>query len=360
MATAVLSVSVLLQFVAAGLAFRLIRTTGRRLAWTLIAIALGFMGLRRSVTLYHTLAMGADPKLDAELIALGISALLVTGVAMIGPLFEAIRNAELIQRAARDELEQRVRERTKDLQIAKTAAERASKAKSEFLSHMSHELRTPLNAIIGFSEVMAAETFGALGNRRYPEYVHHIHESGQHLLELINDVLDVAALEADRLVLDKRETHLAEVASACVRLVQGQAAHNRVALINGVSHSLPPVLADERRLKQIVLNMLSNAVKFTPHGGSVTLSAELGEDGRGLRLTVTDTGVGMTADEICQALEPFEQVGNDLEKSKQGTGLGLPLSKALAEAHGALFQLSSVKGEGTTVAITFPETSIAL
>lgn len=358
MASAVLSLSVLLQFVAAGLAFRLIRTTGRRLAWTLIAAALGFMGLRRAVTLFHVLSSGKPPALDAELIALLISVLLVSGVAMIGPVFDAIKKAEHVLRAAHDDLERQVRERTHDLIIAKNNAERASHAKSEFLSHMSHELRTPLNAIIGFSEVMEMKTFGPLGDRRYPEYAHHIHESGEHLLSLISDILDVASVEAERLILDEEDVHLADVADACLRLVRGQAEKSDVRLICTVPKTLPALKADPRRVKQIVINMLSNAVKFTPTGGSVTLCAEQSADGKNLRMAVSDTGIGMTADEVKQALEPFGQVIGDPTIRHMGTGLGLPLARALATAHGASFDLSSVKGKGTTVSVTFPSSRV--
>lgn len=354
MATAVLSLSVLLQFVAAGLAFRLIRTTGRRLAWTLIAAALGFMGVRRAVSLSHVFSSGGTPALDTELIALLISVLLVVGVGLIGPLFEAIKKAEHILRASHDSLEREVRERTRDLTVAKNKAERASQAKSEFLSHMSHELRTPLNAIIGFSEVMQMETFGPLGDSRYPEYAQHIHESGEHLLSLINDILDVASVEAERLVLDEGEVHLADVADACLHLVRGQAEKSEIRLVCLVPRTLPTLKADLRRIKQIVLNLLSNAIKFTPRGGTVTLSAEQTSDGGSLHLAVSDTGIGMTADEIRQAFEPFGQVIGDPTIRHMGTGLGLPLARALAAAHGALFELSSVKGKGTTVSITFP------
>jgi PAS domain S-box-containing protein len=238
-----------------------------------------------------------------------------------------------------------------ELTDARKAAEHASAQKSDVLAKISHEIRTPLNAIIGFSEVMAEERFGPMGSERYKEYARDIRESGNYLISLVNDLLDLAKIEAGRLDLDFESVNLNDIANAAVSLLQPEAARNRVVLRTGLSTRLPPVVADERSLRQIVINLLSNAVKFTDSGGQVIVSTALGDKGEAI-LRVRDTGIGMTPDQLKLALEPFRQVS--ATRRGGGTGLGLPLTKALVEANRGAFQISSVPKEGTLAEVVFP------
>jgi PAS domain S-box-containing protein len=250
----------------------------------------------------------------------------------------------------------RVVERDREHQAtlsAKEQAEAANRAKSEFLANMSHELRTPLNAIIGFSDTIRHGAFGPIGNPKYREYVENIYESGEHLLSLINDVLDVSVIEAGKLELSREILEPERVADAAIRLIRPRADKGRVRLINAVGPSLTRFHADERRVKQILVNLLSNAVKFTPVEGSVTLEAEREPDGS-LVFRVVDTGIGMDEAGLAKALQPFGQVDGGLARKYEGTGLGLPLTKGLIEAHGGTLEIGSALGEGTTATIRFP------
>ncbi len=242
------------------------------------------------------------------------------------------------------------------MRAAKEHAEYASRSKSEFLANMSHELRTPLNAIIGFSELMARETFGSLGNDKYRDYARDINESGAHLLSLINDILDLAKIEARKLKLDEKPVDLGAAVSSCLRLVKERAKEHKVRLVNRVDPGLASLRADERAVKQIVLNLLSNAVKFTPEGGRITVEA--GIDGDALRLAVRDTGIGIAADDIPKIMEPFRQVDGSLARTYEGTGLGLPLVKSLVELHGGTLTLESEVGVGTVATARFPASRI--
>ncbi len=239
----------------------------------------------------------------------------------------------------------------RELTEARKAAENASAQKSDVLAKISHEIRTPLNAIIGFSEVMAEERFGPIGNERYKEYSRDIRESGGYLISLVNDLLDLAKIEAGRLDLEFVSVNLNDIATSAVALLQPEAARNRVVLRSGLSPKLPPVVADDRSLRQIVINLLSNAVKFTDAGGQVIVSTALGDKGEAI-LRVRDTGIGMTEKELALALEPFRQVSTT--KRGGGTGLGLPLTKALVEANRGSFVITSIKAEGTLAEVIFP------
>ncbi len=243
-----------------------------------------------------------------------------------------------------------------DLVDAKRNAEKASAQKSDVLAKISHEIRTPLNAILGFTEVMSEERFGPIGNERYKEYLSDIHQSGGYLISLINDLLDLAKIEAGKMDLTFTGVNLNEIASSAVALLQPEANRQRVVLRTGLQPKLPAVVADDRSLRQIVINVLSNAVKFTDAGGQVILSTALGDRGEVI-LRVRDTGIGMTEKELGLAMEPFRQVASTRRTNSAGiggTGLGLPITKALVEANKGMIQITSAKNEGTLVEITFP------
>jgi len=242
------------------------------------------------------------------------------------------------------------------LREAKAAAEAANRAKSEFLAAMSHELRTPLNAIIGFSQLIADERY-ARDPDQVRDYARDIHASGQHLLKVINDILEISRIEAGKLELHEEMVDLAAAVQSCVALVRQRAAEGEISLRCLVPPDLPRLRADDTRVKQILLNLLSNAVKFTPRGGSITLAAALTLDGE-LTVSISDTGIGMSEDDISVALQPFRQVDNSIARRFEGTGLGLPLTKAFAELHGGRLDLVSAPGKGTTVSVTFPAVRI--
>jgi len=233
------------------------------------------------------------------------------------------------------------------------SAELANRSKSEFLANISHELRTPLNAIIGFSSVVKEQMFGPVGTPKYQEYATAIHESGEHLLAIINDLLDVSAIEADRLELQIGACDLDRLTESTIRLVAPRAAAVGIELTRRVDMGEATVMADERRLKQIMLNLLSNAIKFTGRGGRVALTAE-GDGKGGLVVVVSDTGIGMDEEGIATALERFGQVDGGLNRRREGAGLGLPLTKGLVELHRGTLAIDSAPGQGTTVTVTLP------
>nr|WP_274611056.1 PAS domain-containing sensor histidine kinase [Rhodovibrio sodomensis] len=252
---------------------------------------------------------------------------------------------------AQDVTELRAREAA--LLEAKNAAEEANRTKSEFLAQMSHELRTPLNAILGFSEIMQREALGPIGTPQYREYAHDIATSATHLSQMINDVLDVAKLEAGKFQIYEDAVRPQDLVERALRIVHQRAEDGAVTLSRGGPGDDVSLIADSQKLLQILLNLLSNAIKFTPAGGRVALHAGVDGDGA-YRLSVSDTGIGMSAEDQRIALSPFGQVDSSLSRRYEGTGLGLPLSKALIELHGGRLEIDSVPDAGTTVHVILP------
>jgi signal transduction histidine kinase len=238
---------------------------------------------------------------------------------------------------------------------AKDAAEAANQIKATFLASMSHELRTPLNAILGFSEVLKSELYGPLGHEKYGEYAGYVFKSATHLLDLINDVLDLSKIEAGQMELKETSFALTDLVSETMLMVR-EKARNHCTLTVSEKDQLPEVIADKRLIKQILLNILSNAIKFTPDGGHVSVSIQLlPED---IIVQVSDTGIGMDATELGVAFSPYGQIDSKIARQHQGTGLGLPISRSLAELHGGTLKAESSKGNGTVVTLSLPRARI--
>jgi signal transduction histidine kinase len=244
-----------------------------------------------------------------------------------------------------------------ELERARAMAEEAGRVKAEFLSNVSHEFRTPLNAIIGFSEIISEQTFGPVGSRKYLEYASDIHMSGIHLLDLINDILDYSRFEAGVSDLQEDEVDVETAIRSVARMLREQADRAGVSLRTELAEELPRLVADARKIRQILLNLAANAIKFTDRGGSVSISAYC-RPVAGFILEVADTGIGIAREDIPRVMTVFGQVENTMTRSREGTGLGLPLSRALAELHGATFDLKSEPGVGTVVKVTFPTSRI--
>lgn len=261
---------------------------------------------------------------------------------------QAIRWAGVIARNSEE-----IADREAQAQEAKRVAEVANHAKTEFLANMSHELRTPLNAVIGFSELIGDEVMGPIGTDIYKEYSRDIRASGEHLLEIINEILDLSKIEAGRMTLNEEVFSVERVIASSLRLVRERAGSSGIALTSEVQSDIPNLRGDERMIRQMLTNFLSNAVKFTPENGSVKVQAGSLSDGS-IELTISDTGIGMSPDHMETAMQPFRQVSSSLARKHEGTGLGLPLAKSFIDLHGGRLDIDSELERGTTVRVTFP------
>lgn len=282
-------------------------------------------------------------------------ALLLGGAAVVAIVARLL----LRQATATDAAHRHLTALARDLEAARRQAEAANRAKSSFLASMSHELRTPLNAVIGFADIMHQGLFGPLDNARYAEYVASIQQSGQHLLSLINDILDMSRIEAGRVELNEDRIDIAGLVADCLDLVDVQARSKGVALQAEPGQADAALWADERALRQMLLNLTANGVKFTPTGGSVTVRHGVAADGW-YEITVHDTGIGMAEAEVARVFEPFARGGSQLVRQQyDGTGLGLPITRRLVELHGGRIQLTSELGKGTIARLRFPPERIS-
>ena len=259
------------------------------------------------------------------------------------------KRVEIALKAARVSAELAANSATEAMLVAQAA----NRAKSEFLANMSHELRTPLNAIMGFSQIIAEQTLGPIGTGKYIEYSRDINGSAQHLLEIINDILDLARIEAGKTELIEDPLDPQMLIPACIRVVSERAKVAGVAVEFAAENANFVFVGDERKMKQIVINLLSNAVKFTPAGGRIDVRWHIVE-GRCCELTICDTGIGIGPDDLTRVLQPFAQAESGLNRRYEGTGLGLPLTRGLVELHGGSFRLESELGQGTEAIIEFP------
>jgi len=289
----------------------------------------------------YLLGQFEERRISLSLVALAIS-LVFLGVAAL-----LLRQ---IERQARSEAA--LRQHAVALAESRQEAEMASRAKSQFLANMSHELRTPLNAIIGFSDVMTKGVFGPIGSPRYMQYAADINRSGQHLLELINGVLDMSRIEAGQQALAAEDVDLAPLASECLGYLSVRADDSGVALENGVGVEQLRVRVDRRALRQILLNLLSNAVKFTPRGGRVRIEAR--SEGKAIAISVADTGIGIPAADLDRIFEPFQQAESTVARRREGTGLGLSITKNLVGLSGGSIVVASEVGKGTTITVRLP------
>jgi len=289
---------------------------------------------RRVLSLWHWFdGIQLDPLSEGLLLCIG--GLMAIGVVLVGR--SVMAEADMVE-AVRQ---------------AKEQADRANEAKTNFLANMSHELRTPLNAVIGFAQVMHNEYLGPLGSSRYREYAAGIEESGQHLLGLIEDILDVSRIETGQLSLREEVVAPGELMDSVGRLIRPRADNSRVMLYVQPPEPLPGLRGDPRRLRQVLLNLLSNAVKFTPAGGRVELTAQLEAD-RSLTFAVSDTGVGIKPEELERVLTLFGRAQASYSRSHPGSGLGLPIARSLTEQHGGTLSITSEPDHGTTVRLNFP------
>lgn len=244
------------------------------------------------------------------------------------------------------------------LRLAKDQADAANRAKSMFLANMSHELRTPMNAILGFSEMILKETFGPLGSEKYSEYIGDVHSSAEHLLEIINEVLDMSKIEAGRVDLDEADLDLKDLIESVTRMMGARMFDKNLSLHEDISDDLPRLRGDPRLIRQIVINLVTNAVKFSKDGGRIDVGGRVLEDGQ-MEVSIADDGIGIPKDKIEQAMEPFGQVSEQAENAAEhGTGLGLPLAKAMVDLHGGTLDINSDIDQGTQITILFPASRV--
>ncbi len=253
-----------------------------------------------------------------------------------------------------EDRDSRLMRKTVELEKARAASEAANAAKSQFLANVSHELRTPLNAIIGFSTMLREQQFGELGNEKYIEYARDIHDSGRHLLDVINDILDLSKAESGKLTVKFEALQLPKLVDKALHIVAGQAHTAKIDIYTDLPPKLPQIVADRVRLVQILLNLLSNAIKFTAEGGHIVVRVRAEASKNGVHfftLEVEDTGIGMSEDDIRKAFQSFNQADAGLNRKYEGAGLGLPLTKRLVELHHGKIKIESVKGQGTKVTV---------
>ncbi len=289
---------------------------------------------------------------EVEILAAWKGRIRITGMLAAIAIFGTLLATLLIHRQAL-----RLRLERREAQRARQIAEHASRSKSEFLAHMSHELRTPMNAVIGFAEMMSREVFGPIGSPKYREYIGDIAASGQHLLHVVNNILDLAKVEAGKWEMDDGEVNLRELCESTLQLVRERARSSGVAL--SCDGAAPEVVlrGDQRLLRQIIVNLLTNGIKFTERGGKVSLNWDRRPDGM-LALVVADTGVGMTEEDCRRVMEPFGRGSAELARARHDTGLGLTLCRQFAEMHGGHIELASALGKGTTVSVIMPASRV--
>jgi signal transduction histidine kinase len=323
-----------------------------------------FTGMSAVTYLPDSAVFVPDAVLEPTALAVAVAAIaiLIVALGLVGSLVDMHLSSRALQEANRlrayvvdlEATRERLEQTSENLRLALDTAAAANKAKSAFLAAMSHELRTPLNAVIGFSDMLLSETFGAVGGARNKGYIKDIHSSGVHLLSLINDILDIARIDAGQCQLHEETLDPEEIVTDCLRMVTPQANAGGVELEHARAQNIPLIRADERRLKQVLVNLLGNAVKFTHAGGQVTVC--LHHSVHGLTFSVRDTGIGMAENDIPVALERFGQVDSALARKYEGTGLGLPIAKHLVELHGGTLAIESALGVGTTVSVFIPAT----
>lgn len=330
--------------------------------FTLAICSMHFTGMTAVVFKFDPLVNVPNTVMDPGVLALAIAAvaILVVALGLIGAMVDghlaSREKTEAVRlRAHIAELEatkHKLEQTSQHLMVARDAAFEANRSKSAFLAAMSHELRTPLNAVIGFSDLMVGELFGPLGHQKYRQYATDIHSSGSHLLELINDILDLSRIDAGEGKLEEDDVDLRDVIAQSLRMVAPQAQAAGIALTSEIAGDLPLFRADKRRLKQTLVNLLGNAVKFTRPGGRIQVRVSV-RDG-GAAIAVADTGIGIAPHDIPRALERFGQVDSTLARKYEGAGLGLPLAKHFMEMHGGTLSLESTLDVGTTVTVTLP------
>ncbi|MEG3616890.1 ATP-binding protein [Magnetovibrio sp. PR-2] len=272
------------------------------------------------------------------------------------PMLDDNGEVELLIPEGRDITERKIAE--KQLQAALVEAERANQAKSEFLATMSHEFRTPLNAILGFSEMLRGQYFGPLGANKYTDYADDIHSSGQHMLALVNDMLDIAAIEAGKRPMTNEDINVGEIVQECLRNVETAARDNQIKIHSDIAKPCPTLYADRRSITQIILNIMSNSVKFTGPGGEI--SVRVMDQSKLVVIQISDTGVGIPADKVDTVTDPFAQTHTDPHIAQQGTGLGLSIVKSLVEAHHGTLDITSELGVGTTVTVAIPVKTVVI